>query len=547
MDEMRLLQSLEPAAEHDLDEVAERPVFEELFRELITGTPSAGLDNLLATAGQRRARPRRYRVVASSLAGLVAALAVVLAVASSVFSGPSLPKGSFTTPWGPSVPASTAPAPGTASAASDGFRLASYVTGGAHWSLAKGPAGLFDIVTCLSTSACYMTLTTPVLSPRVATSSFYFSGNGGSSWARLPLPSGLIFSSAQSCPSPDVCVAAAVLDARIIGGQLSGNTVLVSTVDGGHRWSVVPAPFSGLVLLSCTSARVCNGVATSAPYKERMVRTTNGGATWSVTLAVPASSEVYALNCPSRTDCVATGASHRVGTSLPSDFAMFSYDGGARWARAYMEGTPAAGLLTALSCASATDCTAVSAYNALIAPLPPPGTTPVGSSSGASELNSLRPNVAGTVNGGKTWHVQGFDIQSLAAVGGATGISAMVCPPGGTPPGQCWPPTEGGNALPPTPWMAWRVSGTGMLVFGPGGFDCPASGHCALAGPWGLGLTANGGRNWASQAFPPGYLTLEGHTPMVSVSCPAPGQCVAISDPYGLGSPTPIYSSILRP
>jgi photosystem II stability/assembly factor-like uncharacterized protein len=547
MDEMRLLQSLEPAAEHDLDEVAGRPVFEELFRELLAGTPSAGLDNLLAAAGPRRARPRHYRVMGASLAGLVAALAVVLAVASGVASGPSLPKGSFTTPWRASVPASSAPALGTGSASPDGFRLASYVTAGAHWNLAKGPAGLFDIVTCLSTSACYMTLTTPVLPPQVRTSSFYFSGNGGSSWARLPLPSGLTFSSAQSCPSPDVCVAAAVLDARIVGGQLSGKTVLVSTVDGGHRWSVVPAPFSGLVLLSCTSARICNGVAASAPYKERLVRTTNGGASWSVTLTLPASSEVYALSCPSRADCVATGASHTAGTSSPSDFAMFSNDEGGRWAQAHMEGMPETGLLTALSCATATDCTAVSAYNALIAPLPAPGAPPVGSFGGPHELSSLKPNVADTVNGGKTWHVQAFDIQSLAAVGGTTGVSAMVCPPGGTPGGQCWPPTEGGNALPPTPWMAWRVSGTGMLVVGPGGFDCPASGHCALAGPWGLGLTANGGRNWASQTFPAGYLTLEGHTPMVSVSCPAPGQCVAISDPYGLGSPTPIYSSILRP
>jgi hypothetical protein len=45
MDEMRLLRSLEPAGEHDLDEVAGRPVFEELFGELIAGAPGAGLDS----------------------------------------------------------------------------------------------------------------------------------------------------------------------------------------------------------------------------------------------------------------------------------------------------------------------------------------------------------------------------------------------------------------------------------------------------------------------------------------------------------------------
>ena len=577
MDEMQLLQSLEPVGEDDLNEVAGRPVFDELFWELIAGTPTAGLDDRLSAAGPRRAR-RRGGLVAPSLAALVAGLAVVLAVASGVLSGPSLPKGSFTTPWSPSVPASTAPGPGSGSAAPDGFRLASYVTGGAHWSLNEGPAGLFNIVTCPTTSACYMTLTTPRPPSQVPTSSiytladgrssaFYFSGDGGSSWARLPLPSGLTLSSAQTCPSPDVCVAAAVLDARIVGGQLSGKTVLVSTVDGGHRWSVVPVPFSGLFLLSCTSARVCNGVTTSAAHEERLVRTTNGGATWSVTLTLPASSEVYALSCPRPDDCVATGAHggetasqalkkvvvvvhngrlYRVGTSVPSDFAMFSNDGGARWAQGHMEGTPAAGLLSAVSCASAVDCTAVSAYNALIAPLPEAGTTPVDSLI-ASELYSLRPNVADTVNGGKTWHVQAFDVQSLAAVGAVAGISAMVCPPDGIPPGRCWPPTDGGTEPLPTPWMAWSVLATGTLLFGPGGFDCPASGHCALAGPWGLGLTANGGRNWAFQALPASSLTVKGHTPVVSVSCPAPGRCVAIGYPSsGLGSPTPIYSSIVR-
>jgi hypothetical protein len=549
MDEMQLLQSLEPAGEADLDEVAGRPVFEELFRELIAGTPSAGPGSRLPAVGPRRARPRRTRLVAQSLATLVAGLAVVLAIASGVLSGPSLPKGSFTTPWRPSVPASATPAPGRDSPAPDGFRLASYVTGGPHWSLAEGPAGLFNIVTCPSTSSCYMTLTTPVPPSQVRTSSFYFSGDGGSSWARLPFPSRLTLSSAQSCPSAEVCVAAADLDTRTVGGRVSGKTVLVSTVDGGHRWSVVPVPFSAqLFLLSCTSARACTGVTASASNEERLIRTTNGGATWSVTLALSATSEVYALSCPSRSHCVATGADHRVGAPLPSDFAMFSSDGGAVWAQAHMEGKSAAGLLTALSCAGATDCTAVSAYNALIAPLPAPGPIPVGSFAGPSKLYSLRPNVADTTNGGKTWHVQAFDVQSLAAAGAATGVSAMVCPSGGAAPGQCWPPTAGGTGPQPTPWMAWSVLATGMLVMGPGGLDCAAPGQCALAGPWGLGQTANGGRNWASQALPAGSLNIEGHTPLVSVSCPAPGQCVAISDPSGGGSsPTPVYSSILRP
>ena len=80
---------------------------------------------------------------------------------------------------------------------------------------------------------------------------------------------------------------------------------------------------------------------------------------------------------------------------------MFGKDGGTQWAQAHMEGTPAAGQLTAVSCASAAACTAVSAYNALIEPLPEAGMMPVDSLI-ASELYSLRPNVAQTVNGGKT-------------------------------------------------------------------------------------------------------------------------------------------------
>jgi hypothetical protein len=462
-----------------------------------------------------------------------------------VLSRPGLPKGSFTTPWRPSVPASAAPAPARGSVAADGFRLASYVTGGSHWSLTEGPAGTFNVVACPSTSACYLTFTALGPSARPGTSSFYFSSNGGSSWARLPLPSRLTFSSAQTCPSPDVCAGTAYLDATNAGGQLSGKNVLVSTVDGGHRWSVVPTPFSApLFLLSCTSASVCNGATVSATHQEQLVRTTKAGATWSVALTLSTSSEVYALSCPNQNNCVATGAYHPVGASVPGDFALFSDNGGAHWARAGMEGRPAAGLLTALSCASAADCTAVSPYNALIPPL---GTPPVGSVAGPSELYALSPSIAETVDGGKTWRVQGFDLQTLAAVGAAKGISAMVCPPEGAQPGRCWPPTAGGPEPPPTPWMAWGISASEFVV-GPGALDCPALGQCALAGPWGLGLTANGGNSWTVPALPAGSFTTQGHTSVFSLSCPAPGQCVAIGFPPGSSgnsaTPTPVLSSI---
>jgi hypothetical protein len=533
-------------SEDDLNEVAGRPVFEELFRDLISGTRCAWLGDHLPVAGPRRAKPRHGRLVAGSLAALVASLTVAFAVASGVDPGPSLPKGSFTTPWRPSVPASTAPAPNSARAAPDGFRLASYVTAAAPWSLAKGPAGLFTIVTCPTVSACYLSLTTPVRPSHVGTSLFYFSGDGGSSWARLPLPSGLTFGSAPSCPSPDVCVIAAALHQRIARTQVS---VLASTVDGGHRWSVVPAAFSArLFLLSCTTASVCSGITTSAAGEERLVRTTNGGATWSTTLSPPASSEIYALTCPSRQHCVATGAYKRAGASMPSDFAIFSNNRGGRWEQARMDGAPAPGLLTALSCANASDCTAVSAYNALIAPLLQPGATPSGPAVGPPrELYTLRSNVADTVNGGKTWHVQAFNLQNLASAGAAVGISAMVCPSEGARLPRCWPPTAGGAEPPPTPWMAWVLLASQILVIGPAGFDCPASGHCALAGPWGLGLTANGGRGWALPTLPGDSLIIQGHTPMVSVSCPSQGQCVAVSEPSGDGlAPTPIYSSILH-
>ena len=121
----------------------------------------------------------------------------------------------------------------------------------------------------------------------------------GTTWSGLPMPTGFLPTGHLSCPTDQVCG---------VGGSQGGKPAFAKTIDGGHRWEVVPMggpdPLQHLV---CRSAAVCVGVLGSAGLgtqstSSSIVRTDDGGASWTST-SVPISGTVLALSCAPLTKC----------------------------------------------------------------------------------------------------------------------------------------------------------------------------------------------------------------------------------------------------
>jgi len=484
----------------------------------------------------------------------VAVTAVLFVVVGPLAQHTGLPKGSYTTTWQPAVPIGSSFVPEPRTTAIGGFRLVSYLAG--SWTVAQGPAGGTGTVSCSTVSACYLVS----IPDRVSQEKLYFSSDGGTKWSLLKLPNDVhVFE--LSCPSAAVCAASGSL------GPNPGKPrkwVFVLTVDGGHRWSVTPMTVPIVPwLMSCSSKAVCAGVSgcqslsacpTISTGQQTFVRTTNGGATWSVAKAIPANAQVQALSCPTANECVATGNYEKSSSSLPSDFAMVTTDGGRHWQLGRLEGSGALGSLAALSCSSASSCTAVSAFTAVTSNGPlvfssvqpalcPPAMAPWQDGPGCPGLD---PNLATTSDGGKLWTVQPFHDAQWTNMPGGLGrlvTIALSCSTNG----ECGPDQ-------------------GMYLAGFGGtlvfpelavqLTCPDVGQCWLATPWRLLSTTDGGRVWSAPQLPEvASRTSQGAISGVStVSCLKVGQCLAL----GYGAPTPcntqycpaspsvpVYSSIL--
>ena len=181
---------------------------------------------------RRRQSPRRVRQTAA-LAAAVAAVAAVLIVALSVGSRPSHTPGGFTTPWQPSRPSSRPVSASGAHNSPGALRLVSYIEG-PEWKQGSKqvPPGYLD---CPAIDACYLlaqtVLTTVGPFPNYY-NAVYFSGDGGARWSSLALPAGLELTAPLSCPSALACVGV---------GDQGNKDELVSTTDGGHRWTVRPS------------------------------------------------------------------------------------------------------------------------------------------------------------------------------------------------------------------------------------------------------------------------------------------------------------------
>jgi hypothetical protein len=147
------------------------------------------------------------------------------------------------------------------------------------------------------------------------------------------------------------------------------------------------------------------------------------------------------------------------------------------------------GSLTALSCPSASNCTAVSVFNALaVSPEETQGPTPTRPSHGCPVPE---PNVATTTDGGATWRARPLSEEKWLRLGTAGPAEvapakvALVCHAEAhctTEPGFLWEtgsPSEPGIVMLAL-FFLWRLQ-----------LDCPAPGQCLLATPWRL-LSSSG-------------------------------------------------------
>ena len=363
---------------------------------------------------QRRQSSRRVRQIVA-LAAAVAAVAAVLIVALSVGSRPSHVPGALITSWQASRPSSQ-PVGASGDHNSPGaLRLVSYIDG-PDWKQGSKqvPPGYLD---CPAIDACYLlaqtVLTTVGPFPNYY-NALYFSGDGGASWSSLALPPGLVLTAPLSCPSALACVGV---------GDEGNKNELVSTTDGGHRWTVSPlrAP-ADVMSLSCSSVSSCSLVTESSYLgpgnPQQFASTTDGGASW-YTHNFASRLYVSSFSCPSAGDCIAIASTVATGAAATSGLgagaALLTTDGGRTWSRSPLPGgatSPLAptgpGDLSLLACSDTANCLLFGGntvtYSLLGLPSLPRHCPPDGCL--VREKATWQPDVASTANGGRAWQTQ---------------------------------------------------------------------------------------------------------------------------------------------
>lgn len=206
----------------------------------------------------------------------------------------------------------------------------------------------------------------------------WVSSDGGTTWLStrdFGRPQRGAFPVSLSCSTEDACVA--------VGTDGSG----WSTLNGGAAWVSHPLPEAfargadRVAAVSCASPRVCFAVGQTQRGHGVVIRTTNGGATWTV-LAFSTDTAFYSIACPSSQRCVVGLGRSPLYTSQSSNVVFRTVDGGLRWIRSPLP-IPTS-YVSSISCPTTTNCTAVGWHGGYSSP----GSTPV---------------ALVTKNGGVTW------------------------------------------------------------------------------------------------------------------------------------------------
>ena len=317
----------DPLATMDIEALSARPVFDDLFDEIISGALLPPDEDDSAAARPRNRRGRRGYVVVA-VAAMVIAVAVGVAVVNS---GPSHPPGQKTTPWEAARPLQSAEVTHNGGAAHGWELVGDIISTG--WQLhTSGPRP--GAVACPTTSICYVLANTATKASGPAEfGAFYASADFGASWSVLPVPAGLTVATPISCPSVLSCDFGALLDKR---------AVLVATTDGGHQWTTTPVAEGGqFTALACFSDGSCDGLMVAnatGPASEghpgpttqpvMFVRTTDGGADWYRNQVHPLQVQAN-MSCSDSLSCVVHGYTY--SQAKPYFRVEKTSDGGQSW------------------------------------------------------------------------------------------------------------------------------------------------------------------------------------------------------------------------
>lgn len=178
--------------------------------------------------------------------------------------------------------------------------------------------------------------------------------DGGRHWARRVSGTTRNLLSV-ACPGPTVCYA--------VGGVFSSppprwqNVILVS-VDGGLSWRHPPSrppfgPALAAVNLTCPDVRTCLISNLNFAGPSAILRTRNGGKTWT-TIDAPVGHYLGDVTCPTSTVCY--------GINGHTGQAMRSTNGGTTWEDRATIPAASSEIIEAIFCSGANTCVATSSY-----------------------------------------------------------------------------------------------------------------------------------------------------------------------------------------
>ncbi len=319
-----------------------------------------------------------------------------------------------------------------------------------------------------------------------------------------------------SCPAATFCVAVGNYQNR------TGRHTMFAEAWNGSSWSVLPAPppagarRSFLNGVSCTSATACTAVGSYQTRSGKHVTLAErwNGSTWSrqptPNPASPPRSALAAVSCTSATACTAVGSS-AVDNFGSNSRTLAERWNGTTWSIQPTPNGPAGNFLTGVSCPAPAACIAVGGSNG--APL-------------AEAWNGI------------SWSIQPTPTTS----GSSPQLNSVSC----ASPSACI--AVGGRAIPGGAFAErWDGSSWSIqLIQGIhdnaalNGVSCPAASACIAVG-YDLEVTlgeAWDGTSWSVEPTPNPPSTLGTHR-LTSVSCTSPSFCMAVGlTPKGLSSIT---------